>query len=259
MTLIYVRKVFIIATTKKRAAYAARFSYSNPLLVGTFHEGGICKLPLDMGEELGEIVAGGDALVHDHAQGDAPVEHDAGAGAAGHLAHVAHGDAHAGGSEVVNVVVDVVGADAGQIGDEKAGVEGAGVDDGLGQQVVPVGPADEIYARPDQAAHLQQGVHKGVQLVGVVVLAVLGDILVDLALHVEDVVVHVEVYLAHGVVVLAGAQHHHAHAELVALINALVDDKAVYGGEVLHRPQIGAHDKGQVAYMHAILPLVVHV
>ena len=85
------------------------------------------EIPFKGRKEAGILDAGGDALVHDHAQ-----RHQLLAGALGRSGvrhRLAHTDKHTGGAELVAVVEDEAGIDGGKIRDEQAGVEGAEVDD----------------------------------------------------------------------------------------------------------------------------------
>ena len=104
---------------------------------------------LRLAEELAEIVAeggvfiaGADPLVHHHTQ-----RHDLLVEIAAHVIRhrLAHADKHAGGAELVAMVVDIAGLDGGQIGDEHAGVEGAEVDDLPGQQTQLI----QMVGQPD--------------------------------------------------------------------------------------------------------------
>ena len=156
-------------------------------------------------------------------------------------------------------MVDVVGADAGQVGDQKAGVEGAQVDEGPGQDAQPVRQPDQARGKAQQAGVLHQLVHDGVQAVGLPLLPVLLDIVGDLLLYVEYVVPGGQPDLGHGVHVRAGLEHHHGGGDVVVLVDLLSHDEPVQGGEFLHRHQIGRQHQGQVADALPLPALGVHV
>ena len=80
-----------------------------------------------------DALVGGDLEGHDLADNAAAVMPD------GFLLHLgAHGDKHAGRTEVVTVVIDGTHLDGGEVSDEHGGVEGACVDNGTGQKTVTV-------------------------------------------------------------------------------------------------------------------------
>ena len=204
-------------------------------------------------------MAGGDALVHDHAHGDALFQHDLALAGVGHLPGVAHGDSHAGGAELIHMMVNVVGADAGQIGDQQTGMEGTGLDDGPGQQAVAVGKTEHRAGQPQQTRDLHQNSHDPVQIIGVVILAVFRNVLQHLPLNIKDVVGGLQIDLAHGVLIMAGTKYHHGHGDVIVGVDLLVADKPVQMGELRHGADIGRDDQRQMADRLSFSPFLIHV
>ena len=136
--------------------------------------------------EAGVLHPGADALVHDDAkrQDLLPL---AGLPAEGHLG-LPHADEDAGGAELIAVVIDGPGLDGGQVGDEKAGVEGAQVDDLPGQDTEPVHEVGPPEDEPGKARHGEGHVHEAVRGVVVLLLGVAVDGGADLLRDGEDVV-----------------------------------------------------------------------
>ena len=129
------------------------------------------------------------------------------------------------------MVVDRRDADGGVVGEEEAGVEGAGVDDHFGHDAVLVHPFEDRHGGAehgglqDRLGHLHGHVF-GVGLAGFL------DGLRHPAGYVKDGVVRVKVALG-GVLVHVGrggpvaAQHRKGHRQGFPGVGVLVDDEAV--------------------------------
>ena len=103
---------------------------------------------------------GADALVHDDADRDALLEHDLPFPSLRNLVRDAHRHDHSRRTEVVDVVIDRVGADARKIRDRHRAVERACVDDAFRQQT------DLLEHQKTEKGHggdrrIENGVDKG--------------------------------------------------------------------------------------------------
>ena len=201
------------------------------------------------------MVAGADALVHDHADGDQLLVQLPGEVVGDGLAHA---EKDAGGAKLIDVVEDMGGVDGGQVRDEHAGVEGAQVDDGPGQkpEVVqkPGRPHDELW----QQGHGEHEGREPVRGVPVHRLAVSGDQVVDLVVDGEHVVPRLEKDLDRGLDPVALGvvfQHHKADAEVVAVVDPASDDKAVDVGVLEGGQVVGGDDHRHAAHPHPLLLL----
>lgn len=150
-------------------------------------------------------MAGANTFVHHHADWHTSFENDLAAFfTESHLAQIAHRDEKAGRAEIVAMVVNVVGADAGEVGDAEADMEGAGVDDGVWKHVMLIQKLQKADAEIEKPRHGEQQLNDLVGAVFVFCFAVAFNVSVYLFLNGKDVVGLVEVYLIHGAVVLPG-------------------------------------------------------
>ncbi len=75
----------------------------------------------------------------------------------------------------------------------------------------------------------------------------------------KDVVLHVEVHLVHGLILRIRLEDDHAYGELVALIDALVDDKAVEQRKLRSGAHICRKNQAKVRKTVTLLALFVEV
>ena len=101
-----------------------------------FQQLGMRQIVLDTMTNLCKVAAGTNTLIRYNAHGDAALDDDFASFAYGHFAKITHGDKYACRAKLIQVVVDVVGTDAGKIRDTEADVEGACLDDGIREQTV---------------------------------------------------------------------------------------------------------------------------
>ena len=112
-------------------------------------------------ERQRKIAAGADTFVHHHAERHTLFKHNLALDTLGDLAQVAHRDGDTGRPELVAVVINVIGTDAGQIGDQQACMERAGIDDLFRQHPVLIkgaqdGQPENIEQEPQPAVVEQQ-------------------------------------------------------------------------------------------------------
>ena len=113
---------------------------------GRFKQSGICEVLLETLADLCKIAAGADTFVHNDAHGDAALEHDFAVLADRDLTQIAHGDEYARCAEFVNVMINVVRADARKVRDTKTDMERTGFDDLARKQTVLIEQLEQTYA-----------------------------------------------------------------------------------------------------------------
>ena len=79
---------------------------------------------LEFAERQTEDIAGDDTVVGDDTQRQTALEYDFALLTDGDLAEIAHRKGDRGGSEIVDVVVDRIGLNAGEIGEDDRAMEG---------------------------------------------------------------------------------------------------------------------------------------
>ena len=229
------------------------------LAEGRFQHFGVLQKAAEVAVEHGELIAGADTLVHHHAQG-----HDLLIIVAAHeIGHrLTHADKHTGGAEIIAMMVDVAGADGGEVGNEQAGVEGAQLHDGLGEDT----PVVQHSCQPHHKAGQQRdGQHEGGELVGAVLSlggAVLGDELIHLLLNGENGVGRLDVQLQRRLVgrtVGQLFQHGEGHTEVAALIDFAVHYEVVDLGVQQHCLIVGRQQQRHVVDPLSLLTLSAEV
>ena len=224
-----------------------------------FEEGGILEIFLDNGECLRVAVTVAEAFVHDDTERDLFFKHDLAFFLLGCVDVVAHGNDHAVRTEVINVMVDVVGTNARQIGENEGAVEGADVDDRLGEQTDLIESAErsaeEAHERTATDECLEELVSRGVAG-GFVVFR---NERLDLVVDVKNGIVKIKLHFAHGRIVVGGTKHDHADLQLVVGVDLAVDDEAVQLGEFGNGSDDSGNDDGQMAELDALLPAFQNV
>lgn len=89
----------------------------------------LVKVTLHALEGICEVVAAADSLVHDDSERNAGLEDHSVLGLERNLSGISHGEEDTGCPEFVDVVIDVICSQAGQVGDGEGSVERAGIDD----------------------------------------------------------------------------------------------------------------------------------
>ena len=202
-----------------------------------------------------------DSLVHDNAQRQAGLEDNSVLGLEGDFARVAHCEEYAGGAELVDVMVDVVCPQAGQVGDGECRVERAGIDDLCRKESVLVHFFEQPDTESGKSGERQKLLDELVGGVLVLGLAVFLDVAVHLLVDGEDVVFLIEADLAHCAfhVAVLILEDNHGAVDSVALVDLAVDDEAVEKREMGNRPQVSCDYDRQVADILALCPLGLDV
>ena len=95
---------------------------------GLFQKLWITQVFLQRTESESKIMAGADAFIHYHAHRQAAGYLDLTVMVtASHITQIAQSAGHAGCAEIINVMINMVGADAGQVRYQHTGVEGTDV------------------------------------------------------------------------------------------------------------------------------------
>ena len=205
------------------------------------------------------VRSGCDALVHDDAKRHTADKFDLPVLADGDLTRVAHRHDHGGGTEVVNVMVNVICTNARKIRDRHAAMERACLDDAFGQQAVLVHPFQQADRHAAQPRDLQQRADEIVRGIGVARFPIAVDVLVHRVLHVEDGVGRLKVHLVHRTLVFARLEHHHADRDLVARIDALVYNEPIQKRMLRDRADVCCDDQRQMRDRLPFLPLLVEI
>ena len=162
----------------------------------------------------------------------------------------AEGDEHRQRAEVINVVEHRADAQRAEVGDDHGAVEGAGLDQRIGDQAEVIHHTQDGDGKAEKKArHPGQGVG---HLFGVVVLFAgldLLDLLVHLAVDVKDRVGGLKVDLDGGLgrVDGEGALDRHDHGDIVVGIDAAAGNKAVDAGQHRDAANIGRNEEMQHA------------
>ena len=157
---------------------------------------GVQQIFLEFSERQAEDVARGDTVIRYNAERQTSLKGDLPLSAHGNLTQIAHRQADGGGAEVVDMVMDGVGLDARQIGEDDGAMEGRSLDDRLGAPVMLIQPFDEISRYAQQTRHGAQKVGKLIGRVCVVLLAILLNIFRDDVVDRVDGSVWRELHLA---------------------------------------------------------------
>ena len=184
---------------------------------------------LEFAERQTEDVARHDAVVSNDTQRQTALEYDLSLLTDGDLAEIAHRKRDRGGSEIVDVVVDRIGLDAGEIGEDDRAMEGRRLNDRLGTPVMLIEPFDEVDRYAQESRYGTEEVRELVGGVDIALFAIGRDIGIDDIVDLVDRTCGRELHLADGgsAVDLAALEDDHADRDLVAGIDTLIDDKAV--------------------------------
>ena len=197
-----------------------------------------------------DALVGGDLEGHDLADNAAAVVPD------GFLLYLgAHGDENTGGAKVVAMMIDGIHLDGGHVGDKHGGVEGACIDDGTGQKTVAV---EKLQASNEESSEEGDAEEQVDQLVGGIVgtgLAIVIDGAVDLFGDVKDGILGITDDLDYrfftGLVAVC-FENNEAHGDVIAGIDALVDDETVDIGLFRDGADIGGDEHAHEADVDAL-------
>ena len=198
-------------------------------------------------------------LVHNKADRDALLEHDLAFPSLRHLMRDAHRHNHRRRTEVIDMVIDRVGADAREVCDRHRAVERARVDDALRQKTELVHRFEHTHAEAAQSRDLQEDPDQIVGRIRIALAAVFRDVFLQCLMHLVDRELRFEVHLVHRALGFAGLQDHHADRDLIARIDRFVHDEAVDDRILGNRPDIRRKHQPEVGVILALRALFVEV
>ena len=176
--------------------------------------------------------------------------------------HRTHAEEEAGGTKVVDVVIHMVQANGGVVGDVHAGVEGQLVQQRAGAEAVAIQQAHQRHDGRGQARHRVQNTHQLVQEVLLLHAAVGLDGLVHAVTHVVEGIGGVKAQLHSrfaALGILGILQHREGHGAVVAGVILLVHDVAVDLRVLAHRADKGRHDDLHEGHLFALGALLGNV